>query len=218
MLNQPVTAAELMPLRAIDAALRAYADAAPNPFDIPETNVAADAVREMRHAFTVEARRLFGDDKADTLLDLVQNSDDDLDTCIRRALGRRTGRVLLRTTVEQGTQVVAVFDGPNADNEAYDWVNEDDPNGVRSAASCDIFPADPPAPALGAGVTPELPAQLTADGNLEMLAADLAKAISDNGYAELGFDVSDDAILVVLPEFVTGALAAQARKDAEQEG
>lgn len=49
--------------------------------------------------------------------------------------------------------------------------------------------------------------------DLEMLAEDLAGCISKYGYAEAGFDVDSRAVLAVLPEFVTGALAVQARLD-----
>lgn len=213
-INHPIPAAELIPLRALDAALRAYADVVPNPFNVPANSPAERAISEVRQSFTAEARRLFGD-KADALLGLVMNSDDDLDKCISRTLGRRTGRVLLWTSTDgEDIKIVAVLDGPNAVNDAHDWVNEDDPcGGRRSAVSCDIFPADAPA-------TPDvhvIPARLAADGNLDMLAADLAKTISNNGYADKGFDVGDDAIEAVLADFIVGALAAQARLDAQRQ-
>jgi hypothetical protein len=57
------------------------------------------------------------------------------------------------------------------------------------------------------------PTEISPELDLDMLAADIAKAVSDYGYSELGFDVDDDAIRAALVPFIHAALAAQHAKD-----
>lgn len=52
--------------------------------------------------------------------------------------------------------------------------------------------------------------------NLDMLAGDLARTISDYGYAEQGLDVDSRAIREALPAFITACLTNQARLDEEE--
>lgn len=49
--------------------------------------------------------------------------------------------------------------------------------------------------------------------DLDMLAEDLASAISDNGHAERGLDVTGEAIRLALPAFIAACLARQAELD-----
>jgi len=159
---------------------------------------------DLSDQFMTEATQLYGADRARKLHAYISTADKEtLEDCISAVLRLRIVHVALYDGPGQDTRAVCVFDNAN---DAYSWADEDPPGGgVRYTQAVDYIPA-----------APALPAALASDGNLEMLAADIAKAVSDYGYAEHGFDVGDDAILAALPEFVAGALSEQARLDAQQ--
>lgn len=199
--NQPVHPAELIPLRALDSAMRAFGDAVPNPFDIPRNSNVGQAIDGVAAAFQTEATRLFGEAKARDLLDLVQNSDDDLDTCISRALGRRRVHVLLCERPGEDTSIVAVLDGPNAGVEALNWMDEDHGDAAvrRYFEVVDVFPADRPA-ALPSGIS---------DSDLDTIAMDISGILSH--WAHRGIDVDSGDIRPALAAFLGDVLDNAAR-------
>lgn len=129
----------------------------------------------------------------------------DLDIRINRAFNRRTVHIALLDAPGQDTRAVCAFTDIN---DANAWVDNEGAEEMRYTQTVDLHPPS---------TSPQLPEPLRDLAEFGMLAADIAKAISDYGYADKGFDVGDDAIEAVLADFIVGALEAQVRLDAQRQ-
>jgi hypothetical protein len=110
-----------------------------------------------------------------------------------KVLGTPYVHVAFHSPDETGTAGPAlVFEDVN---DAFSWVEEND----GSTHQVEFIPA---------------PVTLPHNLDLDMLAADIAKAVADYDYDKQGFDVDQNAMREALPAFVAATLAAQARQDA----